>query len=40
MYITLEEFMKFSPMQIIGVIELKGGLNNILNLYQESGKEI
>jgi hypothetical protein len=29
--IPLEQFLQFSPLQIVGVIELKGGLSSIIN---------
>lgn len=29
--ISESQFMKFTPLQIIGILELKGGLNQIIN---------
>jgi hypothetical protein len=35
--IPLEQFLQFSPLQIAGVIELKGGLPNIINQKWSAG---
>lgn len=38
--ISEQQFLKFKPMQILGVIELKGGLKNIINkIWIEEKKE-